>query len=155
MPRSTASPRARKPAAPKAGARRAKPAAPPRADGSERAADSALTTLDLAHRALDAIEDKKGSQIVLLDVHAVSMFTDYFLLCNGESDRQLKAMVDGVEEALATAGRKRLGLEGTVESGWVLLDYGDLMIHIFTLERRAYYRLDELWKAGQTIVKMQ
>lgn len=145
MPRTTqaagASPeRAPRPRAP----RKAAQAPPPPA-----------TALDFARRAIDAVEDKQASQIVLLDVHAVSMFTDYFLLCNGESARQIKAIVDGVDETLGKSGLKRLGLEGTSESGWVLMDFGDVMVHVFTPERRAYYKLEELWKDAQTVVKIQ
>ena len=111
--------------------------------------------LDMAHLAIDAIESKKGAQIVLLDVHAISMFTDYFLICSGDSERQIKAIAGGVEEALDKAGMKRLGQEGSAESGWVLLDYGDLMIHVFSPEQRDYYGLEELWKDAQTVVKIQ
>ncbi len=132
------------------------PAARPRAPRkAAKAPPPPVSALDFAHRAIDAVEDKKAAQIVLLDVHAVSMFTDYFLLCNGESERQVKAIVDGVDETLGKGGLKRLGLEGTAESGWVLMDFGDLMVHVFTPERRAYYRLEELWKDGQTVVKIQ
>ncbi|MBI5876839.1 MAG: ribosome silencing factor [Chloroflexi bacterium] len=131
-------------------------AAPKRAPRkAAKAPPAPVTALDFAHRALDAVQDKKAVQISLLDVQAVSMFTDYFLLCNGESDRQITAIVDAVDDSLSKLGRRRLGLEGTPESGWVLLDFGDLMIHVFTPERRTYYKLDELWKDAQTVVKIQ
>lgn len=133
----------------------ARPRAPRKTTRAPKTPPPPATTLDFAHRALDAVQDKKAVQIALLDVRAVSMFTDYFLLCNGESERQIKAIVDGVDETLSKLGLKRLGLEGTAESGWVLLDYSDLMIHVFTPERREFYRLDELWKDAQTIVKIQ
>jgi len=138
-----------------AGAEPARPRAPRKTPRAPKTPPAPTTTLDFAHRALDAVQDKKAVQIALLDVRSVSMFTDYFLLCNGESERQIKAIVDGVDETLSQLGLKRLGLEGTAESGWVLLDYSDLMIHVFTPERRNFYRLDELWKDGQTIVKIQ
>lgn len=111
--------------------------------------------LDIAHTALDAVESKKASQILLLDVHEISVFTDYFLICNGESERQLKAIADGVTEALAKAGSKQIGHEGTAESGWMLLDYGDLTIHVFAPEQREFYKLEELWQAAKTVVKIQ
>jgi ribosome-associated protein len=111
--------------------------------------------LDSAHVALDAVEGKKATQIVLLDVHEISVFTDYFLICNGESERQLKAIAEGVEEALGKAGTKQIGREGRAESGWMLLDYGDLTIHVFAPEQRDYYRLEELWQEGKTVVKIQ
>lgn len=111
--------------------------------------------LDLAHAALDAVESKKASQIVLLDVHEISVFTDYFLICNGESERQLKAIADGVSEAMTKAGSKQVGHEGTAESGWMLLDYGDLTVHVFAPEQRDFYQLEELWQAAKTVVKIQ
>lgn len=111
--------------------------------------------LDFAHTALDAVENKKATQIVLLDVHEISVFTDYFLICNGESERQLKAIAEGVAEAVTKAGGKQIGREGTAESGWMLLDYGDLTVHVFAPEQRDYYRLEELWQAAKTVVKIQ
>lgn len=111
--------------------------------------------LDIAHTALDAVEGKKATQIVLLDVHEISVFTDYFLICNGESERQLKAIAEGVADALDKAGGKQIGREGTAESGWMLLDYGDLTIHVFAPEQREFYNLEELWQAGKTVVKIQ
>jgi len=111
--------------------------------------------LDIAHAALDAVEGEKATQIVLLDVHEISVFTDYFLICNGESERQLKAIAEGVQDALAKVGTKQIGREGTAESGWMLLDYGDLTIHVFAPEQRDYYRLEELWQGGKTVVKIQ
>src|ERR1700730_9870185 len=105
--------------------------------------------LDVAHTALDAVEGKKATQIVLLDVHEISVFTDYFLICNGESERQLRAICEGVEEALGKAGTKHIGREGTAESGWMLLDYGDLTIHVFAPEQRDYSRAGEWWEGAQ------
>src|SRR5712692_8168820 len=75
------------------------------------------SALDFAHLAIDAIEGKKGSDIVLLDVRNLSMFTDYFLICSGDSERQIKAIAGGVQEALDKEGLKRIGHEGSVESG--------------------------------------
>ncbi|MBI1800404.1 MAG: ribosome silencing factor [Chloroflexi bacterium] len=112
-------------------------------------------TLDLAHLAVTAVESKKGSAIILLDIHALSSFTDYFLICNGDSERQIKAIAGGVQEALDKQGMKQLGHEGSAESGWVLLDYGDLLIHIFEPDKRNYYQLEDLWKDAQTVVKVQ
>jgi ribosome-associated protein len=144
------------PRSPQAAAASREAAARPRAPRkAAKAPAPPATALDFAHRAIAAAEDKQASQIVLLDVHAVSMFTDYFLLCNGESERQIKAIVDSVDETLGKNGLRRLGLEGTADSGWVLMDFGDVMVHIFTPERRAYYKLEELWKDAQTVVKIQ
>jgi len=111
--------------------------------------------LDFAHLAIDAVESKKGSAIVLLDVRNLSMFTDYFLICSGDSERQIKAIAGGVQEVLDKGGLRRLGHEGSAESGWVLLDYGDLMVHIFAPEQRDYYELEELWKEAPRVVKIQ
>src|SRR5438876_944145 len=113
------------------------------------------SALDFAHIAIDAVESKKGSDIVLLDVRSLSMFTDYFLICSGDSERQIKAISGGVQEALDKSGMRRIGHEGSAESGWVLLDYGDLMIHVFAPEQRDYYQLEDLWKQAPRLVKIQ
>jgi ribosome-associated protein len=113
------------------------------------------TLLDFAHLAIDAIESKKGSDIVLLDMQKISAFTDYFLLCNGDSARQIKAIAEGVQAALDQHGKKRIGIEGSAETGWILLDYADLLIHVFAPTQRAYYDLEGLWHDAQTVVKIQ
>lgn len=92
-----------------------------------------------------AAADKKAFQIVGLEVADLTSYTDNILICSGASDRQVAAIADAVQRQLRKAGRRPLHVEGERRSDWVLLDYGDFVIHVFTEERRAFYGLDGLW----------
>jgi ribosome-associated protein len=92
-----------------------------------------------------AAADKKAFQIIAFEVSELTSYTDSLLICSGASDRQVLAIADEVQLQLKEAGRRPLHVEGQRRSDWVLLDYGDVVIHIFTEERRAYYGLDGLW----------
>lgn len=92
-----------------------------------------------------AAADKKAFQIVGLEVAELTSYTDSLLICSGATNRQVAAIVDEVEQQLKSAGRRPLHVEGAARSDWVLLDYGDFVVHVFTEERRAYYGLDGLW----------
>lgn len=92
----------------------------------------------------------------MLDLRQFSPYVDYFIVCTGTSERQLKAIADGVEDhALKTHEIKPRRREGLAESGWVLLDYSDVIIHIFSASQRKYYQLEQLWKEAPVILKMQ
>lgn len=85
-----------------------------------------------------------------------SVLTDYFLLCNGDSNRQIGAIADAVlEDAKQKAEITVMSKEGNPDSGWVLLDFGDLIVHIFSPEKRVYYNLEELWQEGHVVLRMQ
>jgi ribosome-associated protein len=102
-----------------------------------------LATTVAAHAA-----DKKASDIVVLDLREVAGYTDFFVIVSGTSDRQAKAIHDGIHEELKKAGDERLlprRTEGDREARWILLDYWDVVVHIFTPEAREYYRLENLW----------
>ena len=100
--------------------------------------------------------DKKGGDIVLLDISDAAIFTNYFLICNGENDRQVQALVDGItQDAKVKANTIPWGTEGTPSSGWVLLDYGDLIVHLFSPEMRRYYSLEELWSESRIVLRLQ
>lgn len=100
--------------------------------------------------------DKKGSDILLLDLRDEAIFTDYFLICNGESKRQLKSLAASIsEEAKKNADVKPLGQEGEPENGWVLIDYGDLVVHLFNSDTRRYYDLEDLWQNAHVVLRMQ
>ena len=102
-------------------------------------------TTALARAAATALDDKKAIDIILLDVHELLVITDSFLIASGTTSRQVKALVDGVEGRLRVDDRKPLRREGIEESQWVLLDYGDLVVHVFDAQTRAYYELERLW----------
>jgi ribosome-associated protein len=104
------------------------------------------------------LEDKKGEDILLLDIHEVSSFADYFVICSGTSDRMLQALADAAMEQVrkeykehSIRGRK----EGASENGWVLVDFGDVVLHLFSPERRKYYLLEELWNLGKVVLRLQ
>ena len=100
--------------------------------------------------------DKKGGDLILLDIRDEVIFTDYFLICNGQTDRQLKALADGIaEETKEKANIAPWGTEGEPSSGWVLLDYGDVIVLLFCPEMRNYYNLEDLWSNGHIVLRMQ
>jgi ribosome-associated protein len=104
---------------------------------------------------VDAIAERHGSDVVLLDMHDVSLLADYFVLCSAESTPQFRAILDEVDTQTKAAGGRRLHVEGEPESGWVLLDYGSVVVHILDPELRTYYNLEELWKQARLVVRVQ
>jgi ribosome-associated protein len=104
-----------------------------------------IETMEQLRTAARAAADKKAFQIVALEVSELTSYTDGLLICSGASDRQVLAIADEVQLQLREAGRRPLHVEGQRRSDWVLLDYGDFVIHVFTEERRTYYGLDGLW----------
>jgi ribosome-associated protein len=111
--------------------------------------------LELAHLIVDALSDKKGENIILLDVAEITSFTDYFIICTGSSNRMLKALADGILEKTSDNYKKKNRIEGTPSAGWLVLDYGDIVVHLFDDELRKYYNLEDLWKDGKVILRMQ
>jgi len=99
--------------------------------------------------ALQAVEDKKASDVVVLDVSAIATFADYFLLCSGDSSRQIQAIVDEVELKLKESGIRPNHIEGYRNAEWVLMDYLGLVVHVFSRTARAYYDLERLWRDGR------
>jgi ribosome-associated protein len=92
----------------------------------------------------------------LLDIRDQAIFTDYFLLANADSSRQLQAMADGLlETAKKKAETLPWGVEGEPESGWMLVDFGDVVVHLFDPEKREYYNLEDLWREARVVVRMQ
>lgn len=105
-------------------------------------------SLSKALRAAEAAESKRAEDIVVLDLRDLTLVTDYFVICTGGSRVQIRAIVDGVNEALSDHAPKssaRPLREGDAEGQWVLIDYGDVVVHVFGPEARAFYRLERLW----------
>lgn len=92
---------------------------------------------------------------MLLDARKVCRFADYFVICTGESERQIRAIFDEVEHTLKKEGVLPSHREGTVDSGWLLLDYGDVIMHIFAAFEREYYQLDKLWSEASPVLRIQ
>ena len=122
---------------------------------SLRKGNDGLEPTDVAHAVVDAIADKQGSDIVLLDIRPVSLIADYFVIGTGETERQIKAILEAIEERLRPAGVYPLHVEGTPGSGWMVLDYGGVVVHLFAPETREYYRLEHLWKNATLVVHIQ
>jgi ribosome-associated protein len=104
---------------------------------------------------VEAASNKQASDIVLLDVRDMCSFADYFVICAGENERQLRAVYDEIEHSLKKERVLPHHHEGTIDSGWLLLDYGDVIVHIFGAPEREYYRLDELWREAKTVLRIQ
>ena len=98
-----------------------------------------------------AAEDKKAEDIVVLDLRKAAGFTDYFVICSGHNARQIHAISDAITDALAGHGSKPAHVEGYDRSEWVLLDYFDFVVHVFTPETRAFYGLERLWGNAETV----
>lgn len=102
------------------------------------------------------MDDRQAEDIVLLDIRPVSLITDYFVIATGETRRQITAVVESIIEKIRELeGQKPLAVEGTAESGWVVLDYGGVVVHIFAPEERAYYNLEGLWREAPLVVRVQ
>ena len=104
---------------------------------------------------MDAIAEKLGSDIIMLDMQEITLLADYFILCNADSTPQFKAISQYVDERATAVGGLRLHIEGQPSSGWVLLDYGQVVVHIFEPRLRAYYNLEELWNKARLVVHVQ
>jgi ribosome-associated protein len=114
-----------------------------------------LEPIDQAREIAEIISDKKGEDIVLLDTGKVSTIADYFVIATVKSERQAKAVVDDIEKKMKEHRRVPLAIDGELNSGWVLLDYGTVMVHIFDPGTRDYYDLEDLWSNAPVIVRMQ
>ena len=114
-----------------------------------------MQAVEIARRAAEIAGDKLARNIVVMDARQVCNFADYFVLCTTESDRQTKAVYDEIENSLKQEGARPHHHEGTVASGWLLLDYGDAIVHVFSAAERDYYALDNVWADADIILQMQ
>ena len=101
--------------------------------------------------AAHAATEKKATDLVLLDLRKVASFTEYFLICSGASARQVQAMSNAVEEALLKRGKRPLHIEGYSSAEWILLDYGDFIVHVFGQASRKFYDLERLWRDARRV----
>src|SRR5207253_7306768 len=120
------------------------------------ATPDSVEALSLARAIVDLASDKQASEIVLLDIRGVSLIADYFVICTVGSERQAAAILKDLSaKLLEEFGRKPLHTEGKPDSGWVLLDYGDVIVHVFSPTQRNFYNLEQLWSAATPIVRLQ
>jgi ribosome-associated protein len=111
--------------------------------------------LDIARRVVELAEDKKAADIVLLDLTGLTTLADAFVICSGGSERQLDAIADGIVEGLRSEKVRPIGREGLAISHWVLLDFGAVVVHIFTPPEREYYSLEKHWSEARTVLRVQ
>lgn len=122
------------------------------AETTDTATQSTVTSRDQALIAARAIDEKKGSDIVIQDVSRLLHITDYFVICTAANNRRVDSIVDEVRERLREeAGISPLATEGEETSKWVLIDYGSIVVHVFQPEQREYYRLEQLWSEAPTL----
>ena len=128
----------------------------PRRDGTAPAATADdRAPLELARRIVELAEDKKAADIVLLDLTCLTTLADYFVIASGGSERQLDAIADGIVETLRDEKVRPIGREGLAASHWVLLDYGSVVVHVFTPPERDFYQLERHWAEAKTILRVQ
>ncbi|MCL5958207.1 MAG: ribosome silencing factor [Chloroflexi bacterium] len=114
-----------------------------------------LDPAELARKVVDIAADKKASDIVLLDLRGLTFIADYFVICSGTSDRQIQAITDDIEQRLKHEDNESpLHVEGTSDSGWVLIDYGGVIVHVFSPEERDYYRVERIWSDAPVVLRM-
>ena len=110
---------------------------------------------EMARIAWQALSDKKGEDIKIIDITGVSVLADYFIIASGNSESQISALVDNVEEELHKAGYHLKQSEGSSGASWILLDFGDIIVHVFDKENRLFYDLERIWKDGKDIAPEQ
>ena len=106
---------------------------------------------ELAKIAIEAMEDKKAIDIKIIDIEKISTLADYFIIASGSNRNQVQAMADEVDEVLGRAGFEIKHKEGYQNANWILLDYGDLVIHIFDTQNRLFYDLERIWRDGKAV----
>ncbi|RJP49207.1 MAG: ribosome silencing factor [Anaerolineaceae bacterium] len=104
---------------------------------------------------VNSLEDKKGEDIILLDLKDIVSFTDYFVICTGTSDRMIDALANATMDDIRKKYKKKAKKQGNSRDGWVVVDYGDVVIHLFSPDQREYYQIEELWEDGKVLLKLQ
>jgi len=111
--------------------------------------------MELARSVVTTLEDKKGEDILLLDIQNLASFADYFVLCNGTSDRMLESLAGAIQESVKKQFGMIASVEGKPEDGWLVVDLGDVVVHLFSPDQRDYYDLEKLWDRGKVLLRLQ
>lgn len=104
---------------------------------------------------MDALEEKKGENIIILEIQQLAIFADYFVICSGTSNRMLDALADAARDIVKANYHLTGRVEGNAHEGWILVDFSNVILHLFSPDRRDYYRLEELWSEGKTLLHLQ
>lgn len=107
---------------------------------------------EMVKLAVQALQDKKGEDVKIIDIREISVLADYFVIASGSNGNQVQAMADNVEEMLGKAGYVSAQIEGYDSANWILMDYKDIIVHIFCREDRLFYDLERIWRDGKTVV---
>lgn len=111
----------------------------------------AHTAKEMAHLVIEALEDKKANDIRVISIEKISTLADYFIIASGSNRNQVQAMADNAEEMLGRAGYHPKQIEGYQSANWILMDYGDVVVHIFDEENRLFYDLERIWRDGEVV----
>ena len=111
-----------------------------------------MESLEIARLAADALDSKKGEDISILDIREISDIADYFVIATGNNPNQMEALMEAADEALSKAGINPGNTEGNKDSSWILMDYSDVIVHIFDAESRSFYDLDRIWKDSKKVI---
>ena len=114
-----------------------------------------MEPLEVARAAIEAATDKQASDILLMDLRGLASFADYFVVCSADSTRQIATIANDLERSLRSGGVRLHHREGIDSSGWVLLDFGDVIVHIFSPDQRAFYDLESAWEKAPQLVRVQ
>ena len=109
------------------------------------------TSKEIARLAIEALEDKKAEDIKIIDISELSVIADYFIIAGGSNRSQIQALSDNVEEKLGRAGHFKKQVEGYDTANWILMDYGDIIVHAFSREDRLFYDLERIWRDGKLL----
>lgn len=112
-----------------------------------------IESKEMAKLAIEALEDKKAEDIRLIDIAEISVLGDYFLIASGTNRSQIQALADNVQEKLGRAGAHVKQVEGYDSANWILMDFGDIIVHVFDKENRLFYNLERIWRDGKLIEK--
>jgi ribosome-associated protein len=112
-----------------------------------------LTNKEIALNAAKTINEKKGIDVVIIDVSELSSYADYLVVASGSNDRHIDSLVGDVDDNLSKEGIKPRHIEGRAASGWVLMDYGDIIVNVFSRDQRSYYNIEQIWSDGQVITE--
>lgn len=110
---------------------------------------------EMVKLAFQALEEKKGEDIQVIEIKDISIIADYFIIANGTNAPQVDALVDSVKDMLGRHGYEPKRIEGVRSASWILLDYGDVVVHVFSKEDRLFYNLERIWRDGKTISREQ
>lgn len=114
-----------------------------------------MEPIELARSLAETLEDKKGEDILLLDLQELAPLSDYFVICSGSSDRTINALMDAAVDVAREKFKIKPRREGKPEEGWLLADYGSVVVHVFSNHQREYYRLEDLWSEAKILLHVQ